>query len=598
TGPEPAADGRRAWRVRLGGRSRLEFTARGPSPGPGPVLATLAARYDLSPGYLAATFDFDLQPTRGPAAEWSFAVPPGLRVTAVEANDLAGWRVAPSGRELRATLRRPGTGGKVRVEVAGELPLAGEPLPVVRPAGAVGGDERAEVRVDPGLAVEAIDPGDYRLAEVAAGPDDDRVFTFVGSRPAGDPPDRPGRRPPAVRVRGGDAGFAAFEAVEWRVAAGRVALTARVTARPRRGPLFGLTVRTPPGFTLDRAATIPDDRVAFAGPTADGAGVQVEFARPVAVGQAVELVLSLRGPAVPPGGGRFPFPALATVGAAERDGWVAVCPGPGWSADVRPDPGAAEVSPFDPTDPPPPDDAAVTYLWRGREPAGDIALTPITPSASAAEPAPAPAPSPAPTPAFTELRLATVCSDPPMAVFEGAVRGGEPGFTVDLPAGAEVEAVTVGGRAVDPAGLGPGPRTRVPVPAADGQVRFEVRYRLGGGDGPWRRVDSPVPELPGGPHPVRRAWVFPVDAVPVWPLLPAGAEAAFAGEEFVVVPGRVADAAGVILAAGLAVVGWVVARRRGRWSGVLLLLVVAAVGGAGMIGPAAWGRAARPAVAV
>jgi hypothetical protein len=611
TGPDPAPDGRRTWHLRFGGRSRLEFAARGPTPGPGAAVASLVARYGLSPGQTTCAFEYDLRPTDGPVGGWTLTVPPGLRVVEVEVNDRAGWRLDPAGRGLRVDLRQPGAGGAVRIEAVAPPATGGgfAPLPMVRPVGAVViGDERVEVRVHPGLTVGAVDPGDYRMSETATTADDGRVFTLVGSRPAADPQAGDGfRRPPAVRLGDDGTEFTTFEAVEWRVAGGRVVVAARLTVRPRRGPLFGLTVRTPPGFDADRVATAPDDRVAYSGPAADGPGVAVEFARPVAAGQSLNLLLTLRGPAVPAGAARFPFPAVGVVGAAERDGWIAICPGPGRTATAQPDP-AAEAPATDPTAPPPPPDAAVTYPWRTRPPAGEIVLTPAIPPPPT-EPTPTePPPAPPAGWSFADLRLTTVGTDPATVLFEGAVAGPGGAFPLGLPAGAAVESVTVAGRAALPGGIG------VPVPPGAEPVRFAVRYRLPPTNGGWfRRVASPVPELPGGPHPVRRVWAFPPAVLPAWPVgargpgaaLPAEvggvaglAVIAYPGADLVVVPARWAAAAGVALAALFAAAGWVAARCRSRWPGAVLLLALAGVGAAGLVGPAAWGRAARPAVAV
>lgn len=483
TGPEPAADGRRVWHLRFGGRSRLEFTARGPGNGPGAVVASLVARYDLSPAETAAVFEYDLRPTRGPVGEWAFAVPPGLRVTDVEANDRAGWRVDPSGKELRVTLRQPAAAVTVRITATAPPGIGGEPtpLPVIRPAGAaIIESEKLDVRIDPDLAVGGIDPGGYRLADTAPTANDGRAYSFVGSRPADEPPaDQPFRRPPAVRLSPAGCEFTASEAVEWRVAAGRAVATARVTLRPRRGPLFGLTVRTPAGYEVDRVATAPDDRVGHAPPAADGPGVAVTFTRPVAAGQSLDLLLTLRGPPVPSEGGRFPVPVVEPIGAAERDGWVAVAPGPGWRASVRLDPGVVEAA-ADPATPAPSADAAVTAYWRTRPPAGDIILSP----APAAQPPPTapeadiPAPPVAPAWAFADLRLTTVAADPPVVQFDGTVTtAAGPDFPVALPDGTTVEAVrSTGGRP----GSGRGCRSRPGAGRPGSRSATGCRPRAGG----------------------------------------------------------------------------------------------------------------------
>src|SRR5205814_1523265 len=73
---------------------------------------------------------------------------------------------------------------------------------------------------------------------------------------------RPCRRPPRVRAAAAGPVFAAAEAVEWRLDAGRQTVTARVGLRVRRGPLFQFTLLAPPGFAIDRPAA-PDDLIGY-----------------------------------------------------------------------------------------------------------------------------------------------------------------------------------------------------------------------------------------------------------------------------------------------------------------------------------------------
>jgi hypothetical protein len=253
---------------------------------------------------------------------------------------------------------------------------------MIRPVGAAVGDERVEVRVHPDLKLTGWSPGDYRLTENAAGAEQGRVLTWVGSLlPAG--VEAPFRRPPAVSVTTGDREFSTHEAVEWRAEDGYFVLVARVSVRVRRGPLFGLTVHTPPGFERRRVTAGTDDLIGYAGNTTAGPhGVVVEFVRPLGSGQQAELRFELRGPPLPVAVGRpvrVPFPRVVPVGAGERDGWVSLGPVHGWvtAADLTSGPAPAA----DPTrsDPPLPADSVTAFAFRGREPEGWITLNPIRP---------------------------------------------------------------------------------------------------------------------------------------------------------------------------------------------------------------------------
>ncbi|HEX4609780.1 MAG TPA: hypothetical protein VH092_16395, partial [Urbifossiella sp.] len=323
-GPLPgAAAGRRRWRLRFGEKARVDLAVRGPADagGAGPVVFTATTRYDLAPAEAACEFDFDLRAARG-AAEWAFALSPGLRVTDVTVNNRSGWRIDPASHELRVSLRQPAVAAKVRVTAAAPLPGGpggAVPLPTARPVNGLPTEEKAEIHLAPGLDLAAWDAGDFRLANITTLPDGGRVLALVGTllSPGGSADTR---RPPGLRAVDGGPVFTTTEAVAWRVEAGRTHLTARVGVKVRRGPLFRIAVRPPPGFDLDRAAAAPADLLGFTGSGAAGA-VTVEFARPLAAGQDAEVVLEFRGRPAPPGPvARLPVPAVGVVGPAERDG--------------------------------------------------------------------------------------------------------------------------------------------------------------------------------------------------------------------------------------------------------------------------------------
>ena len=379
TGPEAVDAKRRAWRLRFGGQSRLEFgvQASGETAPAGPVLASLTARYDLTAGQVTGVFDYDLRPTRGTVGEWVFALDPGLRVTDVVVNNRSGLRTDAATRLLHVTVRPPGTGGKVQITAVAPLPAGvTAPLPMIRPVGAVVGEERIEVRVQPDVRPESWDAGDYRLTDATVGADHARVLNLVGSLlPVG--VDLASRRPPSLRVSGSGSEFTTAEGVEWRTEGGRQWITTRVVVSVRRGPLFQIRFRAPPEFTLDRVTAKPDDLVF----PARGPEPVIEFARPVIAGQRVELLLEFRGPPVPTTPARVPFPRVVPVGAAEREGWVRLRPGPGWSVAPDPQPGADRATEFDFPEPPlPASDGAVTYLFWGIEPGGQFLLTPVRPA--------------------------------------------------------------------------------------------------------------------------------------------------------------------------------------------------------------------------
>jgi len=381
TGPSDGSDGKsKRWMVRFGERSRLDLSIRGPGDAAGIALASVAAKYDIVPGRLDGSFEFDLRTTHGSVAEWAFDIGSNLTVTDVVANDRAGWRVDPAMHRLHVRLRQPASAGKVVIAATAALPPRGQnaSLPWVRAANALTSDERIELRTHPDLELEHLDPLDYRTVGAGAGTDGTRQVQLRGALlPGGSAAER---RPPTIRIATAHADFTTDEALDWRVEAGRMLLDARVDVRVRRGPLFRMSFRIPAGYTFDRA-TGADELLAFTGAAA---GVlEVEFGRPLATGQRAEFVLHFRGPVLSPRTSRVPVPRFAPIGAAERDGWIGFSSGPSWTLQLRLHPGAAAADELDWPDTAPPS-ATALYYYRGIEPSGELVLAPVHPVFSAA----------------------------------------------------------------------------------------------------------------------------------------------------------------------------------------------------------------------
>ncbi len=192
-----------------------------------------------------------------------------------------------------------------------------------------------------------------------------------------------------------------------------------------------------------------------------------------------------------------------------------------------------------------------------------------------------------------DLVLTTECGEHDQsAALRGVVtvRGGRE-LPIRLPAGATARAATVGGKAVDTASLA-GTEVMLPVPAGNESAAFEVRYRLPREPrGIAWKVDSELPELPGGAGP-RREWVFEPGVAAAWPFEWPEAGAV------VVVPSRLATAAGLGLAALLGGLGWAGVRTAHRSAGFALITALAGAGVAVLAGPAAWACVGWPVLAV
>jgi hypothetical protein len=392
TGPFEVAGqpAKRAWRLRFGGRAKLEFAVRASGTTIASSSAVLAARYDLTLGQLTASFEYDLRPARGSVGEWVFLADASLRITDVVANNRAGWIVEPAvvaggPRRVRVSLRQPGPGGKIQITAIAPFPDSTRPpespLPAVRPLGAVIENESVEVRIAPNFKIESWNAGDYRLTETATALDQNRVLTLVGTLLAPGSDDT-FRRMPTVRTATLDAEFTSFERLQWRLSASGSSLVARVAIRVQRGPLFQLAIRPPPGYTLARTTSLNEDLLTHTNPA--NAGTQViDFARPLLAGQLTELRLELRGPSAKVNE-NVPFPAFAVVGAVAREGWLSVASDSSHTAAAKPGAGATPAGLWGWLTTDSPKDATAVYLFRAREPEGFARLVPVQPQFRAA----------------------------------------------------------------------------------------------------------------------------------------------------------------------------------------------------------------------
>jgi hypothetical protein len=397
--PGPVAD-RQFWRVAFGGQPRVDLAVRRPHrPGePGPAVRVgRSARYDLSPGLAACTFELDLVAVRGQPDEFVIEADPGLRVTDVTGPGRLAWRAEPGEpTRVSVTARDPAAVGRVTVTGFAALPASGAwACPQVRLAGGLPGADAVELRIDPELKFIGCDPGGYRVTTAGAADRGYRIALAGALVPPGG--DRPDRRPPTVRVLAAGPEYSSVEEVAWRVAAGRTDVAARFRVRVTRGPLVQVPVQVPPGCTVESVRLVPDDPGVPTAPQPGPNGMLlVEPSRPVASGQAVEVRVDLRGPPAPaapdPASAErertwLPFPQVTVARAAEREGLLTVSVSPAFRAWPTPASGERRAASGEqeetPSGSPPARAAAFTYPYRGRPPDGRLALAPRRPRVTA-----------------------------------------------------------------------------------------------------------------------------------------------------------------------------------------------------------------------
>ena len=325
--PYPSAQGKKTWRVAFGGRSHLELVIlRQSRRGDPPPLARASVKtsVELSAGVAAVTAVVLLDPIRGPVRLASLKLDPRLSVTAVTGPGGPTWSL--SGSELRV---RAETGSLTRFAVAATAAYTpgagGWPVPGVVVDGTLPGAESVEVIAGPDLAWRGLATGGYRITDA-------RSATLLGfergyrvtlardfSRPAGSA---------IVHTEAVGPGFATFEDISWRLGGGFARADIRLRLSVTRGPLARLKLQLPVGFALTSVTSASDaGLVVERGPK----GAQFVYpSRPLATGQAVEWRIQLRGRG-PIAGHDFRPPDLVAVGAADREGSVAILAPPGFA---------------------------------------------------------------------------------------------------------------------------------------------------------------------------------------------------------------------------------------------------------------------------
>ncbi len=625
--PVPGNAERVKWKFRFGGRTRqLDFTIRSTGNYGTIATSTLAARYDIAPGLLTGTFEYDLRPAKGTVGEWAFTVDPGLRVTDVVVSNRAGWSVDQIGatggqRQLRVNLNQPGIGGKVMVSCMGPFPdptrTADSPLPMIRPVGALLDDETLEINLSPDLKPVRWIPGDFRLADSQIHPDQSQKLILNGTLlPSG--AERVFRQPPTLTVSSTEPEFAAKEQISWRFDADHAIAQVQLGIRVRRGPLFRVILRPPSGYTFIKAGSPREDLISFSAFSAGA--VLVEFSRPLMTEQSADIVLDFRGP--PTGPTKYEFPLFTPVGAAERIGVLGIIPGLSWEMDVKPGVGMTPTSWLDLSALRPPADSAISYRYRGSSPEGSLTLSPVRPHFTTAhtsrventrsQPNPQ---SPARSWDFSDLYLVSAVrtEEDVEIAFGGTVNSSAANLLpIGLPPGARVRAIYVNGRLLEPGTqqLPPDGKVLLPMPSSNTK-RFEVWYALPVKTGFVARIRSADPVLPVDPTSIQRYWAFATNLLPYRPIQAMDRSTAIdfpilegkssimgssslvartESDEVQVCSVQKANAIGVCLAAGIFLVASICYRWPHPFSVVLLLSALFVVGTAHLLGAPWWQR--------
>ena len=318
TGPY-SADAGANWRLAFSGADRLALVLRRVDEGRPRLFAKLVAWQRLTGAEGTASFDFQIDSAKAGFTDLEFAFDPGVTPTAVRANNLAGWTVAPEvgpTRRLLVRLSEPTRSAKVEVVGTFAVPVGSAPWvsPALTLKDAISRGERLQLSVAPALRFRDWRAGDYHLVKAEGGLDGSYLLDV---EPGPLPADRTVPvRPSLVVTRPSDRAWKADQRAEWTVGPAGEDWSVRTEVAVSSGAVSTVGFRAPDGWTLESV------EVNGLEATADLAGGQlsVDLGRSARPGDTVEVTTRFRRRQTELPADGLPFPDLMPVGATGRDG--------------------------------------------------------------------------------------------------------------------------------------------------------------------------------------------------------------------------------------------------------------------------------------
>ncbi len=341
SGPRPSGSPNlNRWTIACGGRSHIGLWVRSRSQAP-VLRASLSTTQTLSPEGQQASYVFSLKSLHQGVRELTFECDPSLRPYQVIAPGLDKWEIAPvpAGAPfvmLNVHLAQPLEEGTV--QIISLAPLSGsEPFvwasPGIRLRQSIPGGETLNLVVHPELRLTALDPGDFRLKEVATEREADAQsssdqLTFIGG--GVNESGVTGRRPRAT-LHPHDVEFRARQLAWWRVDPTRSALTLQISYDVSYGRLFQLAERLPTGWEIQSVSLAPEHllRNWRIRPEKAGPVLLVDLQGPVsftdkASPQKPTLTIQMKPSQATIRGKELPFPDACPLGARFQEGALAI----------------------------------------------------------------------------------------------------------------------------------------------------------------------------------------------------------------------------------------------------------------------------------
>jgi hypothetical protein len=281
SGPLPAdKPDRRLWKVGFAGRSQIHLLIQQAIGSEQPVplmLAALKTTQELSPDFLQAEYQFDVQAPRQGIRELTCECDPVLRPYEVHLTGLESWELRHAKKSgtpntLVVRLHEPMQSGFLVVRCL--APLSGDrpegrsvawKSPWIRLLQAVPRGETLTLRLHPEVTLDDWQPNEFHLTDSTVNANGGRVLTLSGGGIVQDVGDKTphdlasavtsGR--PSARLPTPVADYRARTLLWWQVDPNQSSLTAQITFEVQQGHLFQLPVQVPAGWDVERVEMTP-----------------------------------------------------------------------------------------------------------------------------------------------------------------------------------------------------------------------------------------------------------------------------------------------------------------------------------------------------
>jgi hypothetical protein len=365
-GPFPAASPeRRFWQFYCAGWSQVDLIVRRNqgAGNPAPLLvARIQSRQEITSSRVDASFDLNLDVSHGTVRRIACMCEGDFHITGVNVRntEVDTWRYQAPGPTLPAMLTidlsEPAEAGTLPIHIQGLSPLAAAGVwhcPGVRPVGAIVMTEELLLQVDPSLAVDDWQPGNFLISRTWTDKAGNLLIQMhssardVDEKPTKDTSPTPLLQRPTANLRLQRPVYYVQQYDAWRLSSGGESVMTQLSYEIVRGQVLTLQARIASGWTVEKVEMSPGELL---GPWDIEAGqggeslLVVNLEQKPREGTRLGLVVELRpnptrGPIAAAGKIRaatFNFPYVIPIDATRRQGMMALAVDPLYEVAVRP----------------------------------------------------------------------------------------------------------------------------------------------------------------------------------------------------------------------------------------------------------------------